>query len=1857
MKKVNSFHIIKFLFVVFPLIFTACENFLNGSLLKDEIDASVEYNNAKSTTVTVSARPETLAQIVPNVGDYPYKKGDPITLRFIASDGYMFKYWGANPENLIHFDDKNEINTVAKLTEYADKVNIYPVCVKRPEVISFEPRNSDGVHYKNSHIKIEFDQELSEENDFSQIAITMNGNSVQDSFFAPEWDKASKKIIIRANRKYIDLKSETETVTVKIPGSLYFMEDGQKVEIGKDKTYTYTINSATNEKAEISFELNDKDSGTLTYTQKTDNKYNIGETISINYKPAEGWVFFGWNIENGVGIVQLADDSEPKTTVEVQNQSEEPVKITPVTFKRPEAKFSPEKNDAGVPKNSSVSITFTKSLSKKNDLSKISITMDGESILEHFENPEWVEEGKGILFQANNENPIDYTASGTKSIVVKIPADFYYEENGYEITFPEEQLYTYKINSKTNVTTKISFSLNEVSSGLLNPSSQGEYNLGDKIQVKFNPDSEWQFTGWKHTGGSGVIKLTETGDYTAEIEVLRASTELVEISPVVYKRLRLASSKPESQTNGVPKDSEIELVFTNPIPETEQAEALIKQISVKIGEEDLIESGSFKTPEISDSDRTKVTIKATTKYIDLTSGTKVITVSVPADLYYEKDGNKIYAGKNISFSYRVNPDTCEKTYINFELDVPKSGELNPSGLQSYNLDEYKAVNFVMDADTYRFKGWYCSDTDAVELITKDLGVGYDDNGFNATTGVAAAYFRICKPATEADPVLIKPVAEKIPTMNIYAESKYGRFSQNISNSYKEGAVISLNFTSDPDYQFIKWQIKDKNTKAEIDNWTEAAGGYIKIDDLKNANTSFTLVQAAEVDSGINLLIEPLCAKRPKVVSWSPQYTTKGDMRDRTLVVMFNSKMDESSIYYIPKELEELGIVKITDSVCTVENGYTLLGDFEKSGTFKEGDICYGYYKNSDPDNSIVFKNIRICNLNDQTVNLLKYYAKPVFDKGNTGTLRIPTKITDESLNIDEAPPKYSEILVTLETGVNTKNGEANVKLSEEFSWAYFTNTDTDSKPPVFDNENIKIKIAEKESVDFNSVKEKTSLSEFKNPEVSITDTLSNIKTYNPKDGYIWVDLSVTDEGSGVDVVNGIFTKIHNKYYPNQSNKNETLPARIRFTLGGSANNATVSEKINLKDYGLTEGLYTLSFEAIDKNAHLSSSDEYQFIYDNVAPEAPKPVEINEIRKQAARSSLFWTNPQEKDFASVKVVSKNIDDSEESDHETSFYFNSSSYKTGIRYENYIPELTQYKHYSHKLVISDYAGNETEVDAPIDYEKPVKIKDFTESRIKTNSATLTWTKPSEADFGKVVIKRVNRTAAEKGETPDDDTIDVLSTAAQTKVYDARNFNRYEYTATVVDYSGNESEPETFTDLIKPAKLNTLAETRSSRTNARVNWTCAADVGKVKIDCFKAEKMPDGSDKETLVSSDEVNTFDKKYIDYTTLINGVRYVYKVTTTDYSGNTNEEIVQCTDNKAPAKVSSVTNRRESSGYETLTWTKPTDSDFDHVRIVQYDTRDDSLKFDNVTVEKTYNSKEFSGLKNLHKYKYLVYTVDFAGNENPSYYSFQDDEKPSPVTDVYSGGRNGKIEIYFDVPGNKKMSQVELTGSYIEAISVSSSGANDFKKTFTDLGNGTKKSFTLRVVDYSGNKSDPVSFDETSGAGVGKICHTPSGQDALCSINVYKNKNPVGVVCRDSDYGNIFIWDLYEKTGYKWSEYGFPCSDDQYWKDEKLYKDNNLWVIEVKSSDDTLNSVTEGNGKWKTSNLATGLQWLNYINSNYKDLAKDDNVWGYIKAKNQSSGSVTWFMPSILEFQYLLDGYNTMKNAYTLLDKNGYTGA
>lgn len=254
MKKVRVYKLL-FIFAG-TLLLSSCENFLENDI-KSQVEAQIEYANAREVTVRIQGTDEALS-FISGSGDISLKPNDRKTIEFkLDSEKYTFTGWKVVNKS----DEKTDCSSFVEITvtENADNyitdlkllkgapdLILTAECKMKPMVLKIEPAYYPaGVSYFRP-IKIHFSQSVNAEDvqNFKNIKIEYNGDSIVDCFNDPELSADGKTLVINPVTESIKkLFTTNPLLEIKVTTTNEIFEAGSEVNFFGEYKYAYIINN------------------------------------------------------------------------------------------------------------------------------------------------------------------------------------------------------------------------------------------------------------------------------------------------------------------------------------------------------------------------------------------------------------------------------------------------------------------------------------------------------------------------------------------------------------------------------------------------------------------------------------------------------------------------------------------------------------------------------------------------------------------------------------------------------------------------------------------------------------------------------------------------------------------------------------------------------------------------------------------------------------------------------------------------------------------------------------------------------------------------------------------------------------------------------------------------------------------------------------------------------------------------------------------------------------------------------------------------------------------------------------------------------------------------------------------------------------------------------------------------------------------------------------------------------------------------------------------------------------------------------------------------------------------------------
>ena len=419
-----------------------------------------------------------------------------------------------------------------------------------PKVTDHTGKGITAAIEKDSDIEITFNKPLAQEcaDLLNKISVSSDGYSIDSYYTNRTLSDDGTKITIKNTTPISIPKGTSKIITVKVPSDLYDAEANVN-----EESFSFTIDYKTKAKTNLSFATND---GTATgryisvngetFLNGSNKDLYVEESFNLEYPVSEGYAFAGWKVAVTGDYTVSTSSYVTNGSITVKNgnipyfilviDSDNPSKATAYSYDAIGSGITVSAKDVVLPKVTSVTpsasvnpkdsnivITFNKNLAADCStlLNNIRVTMGGNSVDSFFETRTL----NANVITLNNTQYLDVTGNTSKTVTVTIPADFYYMDSNFKAKMKESYSFNYTVNSTSNKKLSVSF---YASTGTVTPGSETQYNLGDVIDLKYNPESGYRFRGWSYywVNASGVRYGDIQNNEVVIDDVSSASTKL-----------------------------------------------------------------------------------------------------------------------------------------------------------------------------------------------------------------------------------------------------------------------------------------------------------------------------------------------------------------------------------------------------------------------------------------------------------------------------------------------------------------------------------------------------------------------------------------------------------------------------------------------------------------------------------------------------------------------------------------------------------------------------------------------------------------------------------------------------------------------------------------------------------------------------------------------------------------------------------------------------------------------------------------------------------------------------------------------------------------------------------------------------------------------------------------------------------------------------------------------------------------------------------------------------------------------------------------------------------------------------------
>lgn len=250
------------------ILFTSCDNFLKAREVKDEVEDTIAYNNAKIVPVNLFCDKE-MGSIYPQ-GTYNAHLGFAFELQFVPNpDNYIINGDSSIFEAVSRFSNAGRSDCVeiipveqsiedkrvglyrakVKVVKASDDIMLRPCPGLVPKVVNISPANNAAGYPQDSTIRITFNKPVDPESFgfFSCIKILNGSNKDMSSYYGTPYfsnDNTVLNIAAAPGKSIIEDGSASDYEDITISINFTDITDAQGIQIAQNNAYTFRLNKS-----------------------------------------------------------------------------------------------------------------------------------------------------------------------------------------------------------------------------------------------------------------------------------------------------------------------------------------------------------------------------------------------------------------------------------------------------------------------------------------------------------------------------------------------------------------------------------------------------------------------------------------------------------------------------------------------------------------------------------------------------------------------------------------------------------------------------------------------------------------------------------------------------------------------------------------------------------------------------------------------------------------------------------------------------------------------------------------------------------------------------------------------------------------------------------------------------------------------------------------------------------------------------------------------------------------------------------------------------------------------------------------------------------------------------------------------------------------------------------------------------------------------------------------------------------------------------------------------------------------------------------------------------------------------------
>ena len=310
------------------LLFSSCENFLKGADIKDQLEDTIAYANARAVNISLSCKDEEGSlfpqptyqarlgfdfevQFVPNTDNYTVTDTSAIlkAVSRINDKESREEYVQFTPVEQSYEDKKSGLYRVkVKIVKYADDIKICPNGTLVPKIKDIYPPYNPAGYSQDSVIRVTFNKPVNPESfgDFTCITFTSANADISACYGTPYFSSDYTVLFIPPvpGKKIIEAQTQNNTAEVTLKINCSNLTDTDGLSIPQFESYTYCLNKTVDSIAPTitSFEMTTTgDTDAWYYRTLTDKAFENWSDTQVNETDGTVKYYHGDYSRNQVG--------------------------------------------------------------------------------------------------------------------------------------------------------------------------------------------------------------------------------------------------------------------------------------------------------------------------------------------------------------------------------------------------------------------------------------------------------------------------------------------------------------------------------------------------------------------------------------------------------------------------------------------------------------------------------------------------------------------------------------------------------------------------------------------------------------------------------------------------------------------------------------------------------------------------------------------------------------------------------------------------------------------------------------------------------------------------------------------------------------------------------------------------------------------------------------------------------------------------------------------------------------------------------------------------------------------------------------------------------------------------------------------------------------------------------------------------------------------------------------------------------------------------------------------------------------------------------------------------------------------